>query len=488
MAELDSAVVKSYDIRGTYPDQVDERFAFLLGRALARVLPCERAAVGCDSRLSSPSLYAALAAGFERSGVGVSGLGLCPTELVYYVLGADSGFDLGVMVTASHNPPEYNGFKVVKAGGEPVTGATGLDDAFHLMQGMEADGPLVPRAPMGRVEAGPDYMDFALGLVGEPEVEGLRVVADAGNGVGGLLWALIEDRLGLEPVKMNFEPDGSFPAHHPDPSRTENLAALVERVVRAEADAGFAYDGDADRVVVVMPDGHVVDGSEMTACIAHRMLARDPACAFGVGQTTSRKVLDWFRARGVEPLIVPVGHAKIKAVLRAEGDLVFAGENAGHYYYRDFFCCDSSLLTTLHLLHLASSGELGGLVGGFAGPWHRPEREPKIEFDDQGRALEVCRRVALAALEEYPGPVEVTCETEGRVLRRCERADVLESDGVRVDYGDWWFCVRPSGTEPIARLSLEARSAALLQERMDRLLALFERHRKDDGKVREDCR
>jgi phosphomannomutase len=470
---IDCSVVKSYDIRGTYPRQLDERFAYLLGRALLRVLPARRVAVGRDCRLSSPALAAALAAGLRDEGAQVGSLGLCPTELVYYVAGARKGFDLGVMVTASHNPPEYNGFKVVKVGGEPVTGATGLREACRLMEEMTLEAPDRVEPLQADVAASDDYAAFALDMVGVSEAGGLRVVVDPGNGVGGLLWDLVTERLGLEPVRMNFEPDGSFPAHHPDPSRLQNLEPMIERVRREGADLGFAYDGDADRVVVVLGDGHVVDGSEMTACIAMRLLEQEPTAPFGVAQTTSRKVLDFFAARGIEPVWTPVGHSKIKNVLRARPDMVFAGEDAGHYYYRDFFCCDSSLLTTLHVLHLASDSSLRKLVGSFARPWHRPAKEPSFAFSDQGTAMDVCRRAALAALEWHGEPTEITCEKDAALLRHCGRQDVEECDGVRVDYADWWFCVRPSGTEPIARLALEARTEAMLAERTEELSALF---------------
>jgi phosphomannomutase len=475
VAKLDASVVKSYDIRGVYPAQLDETFAYRLGRVLPGLLEARRVVAGHDSRLSSPSLYAALAAGVRQAGAEFGGMGLCPTELVYYASGGRHGFDLGVMITASHNPPEYNGFKVVRAGGEPVTGASGLCAAFELMGAMKDLAPAGLRAPEKNVALEDDYTGFALGLVGEPRVSGLRVAADAGNGVGGLLWAGLSRRLGLEPVQLNFTPDGRFPAHSPDPTRRANLEPLMRAVRDSNADLGFCYDGDADRVVAVLPGGHIVDGSEMIVCIVERMLADCPSLVFGVGQTTCRKALDHFHARRVQPVLVPVGHAKIKRVLRQSPEMAFAGEDAGHYYYRGFLCCDSALITTLHLLHLASSGELSGLIESLPGPWYRPAGEPSFGFPDQDRAMRVCRRVALAVLDEEAEPLEVTCESEGRVLRRCSCSDVEAADGVRADYEDWWFCVRPSGTEPIARLALEARSEEGLALRTERLSRLFQR-------------
>jgi phosphomannomutase len=478
VARVEPSVFKSYDIRGTYPEQLDEAFAWRLGRALAACLPggpVRSVVLGRDPRLSSPALYAALAAGFAADGVEAAGLGLCPTELVYHVAGRDGGPDLGVMVTASHNPPGYNGFKVVRSGGAPVSGAEGLYAAREAMEAMEAPPEAAPAAEPTPLEGALDeYADFALGLVGAPQAGGLRVAVDAGNGVAGLLWDALGRRLGLEPVGLNMEPDGRFPAHHPDPTRRENVEPLVRAVREQEADLGFCYDGDADRVVAVLASGHVVDGSEMIACIVERLLRRDPHAAFGVAQTTSRKALDRFRALGAEPLMTPVGHAKIKRIMRARPELAFCGEDAGHYYFRDFHCCDSSLITTLHLLHLAADDELEGLVAGLPGPWHRPAREPAFRFDEQGRALAACRRVARAALEAHGRPQEITCERAGEVLRGCAPADVDQCEGTRADYEDWWFCVRPSGTEPLARLALEARSEEMLAERTAALSALFE--------------
>jgi len=481
VAGIDRSVFKSYDIRGTYPDQLDDQFAYLLGRALPGILPAERVAVGHDARLSSPSLYAAFATGLAHAGVQVAGMGLCPTELVYYVAGSEGGPDLGVMITASHNPPEYNGFKVVRAGGDPVPATGGLDQAAAWMEAMSVSIPAACARPAQACSVEDAYVDFALDLVGRPDVGGLRIVVDAGSGVGGLLWDPLSERLGMDSVRLYFEPDGSFPGHLPDPSRLENLGALIEAVAEERADAGFCYDGDADRVVAVLRDGHVVDGSETTACIAERFLSRHLARAregevvFGVGQTISRKVLDYFREHGVEPVMLPVGHAKIKRLMRDRPRMVFAGEDVGHYYYRDFFCCDSSLITTLHLLHVLSEGKLGQLVRSLPGPWHRPAGEPRFGFADKRDASATCRRVAQDALRTYPEPVEISCESDGRVNRRCGRSQIAHADGVRVDYADWWFCVRPSGTEPVARLVLEAREPDLLAERTELLSGLFKR-------------
>ncbi|NLW49812.1 MAG: hypothetical protein GXY85_03075 [Candidatus Brocadiaceae bacterium] len=472
MPELPAVVFKSYDIRGTYPDQLNESFARLLGRVLPRALGGRRFAIGHDVRISSPALCAALAAGLREAGAEVTSLGLCPTELVYYATsGHGEGFDLGVMITASHNPPQYNGFKIVRRGGEPVWALNGLADIREAMGRAPAVAGGGEERVLKRLAAEEEYLDFVLDLVGRPDVLDVPIAVDPGNGVGGLLWERLARRLGCRTVPLNFEPNGAFPAHHPDPSRRENLKDLVRAVTEGDAALGLAFDGDADRVVAVLKDGHVVDGSEVIATLAARLRETVPGLPFAVGQSTSRKCLDLFR--DAEPVLVPVGHAKIKAAMRARPEVTFAGEDAGHYYYRDFFCCDSSLITALHLLHMVRDDRLGRFVQSLPGPWVRAFSEPVFRFDHQDRALAVCRRVALHALDRGPAPVEITCEADGAVERRCAPGAVAGCEGVRVDYPDWWFCVRPSGTEPIARLTVEARTLRDVAEHTEALSAVF---------------
>jgi phosphomannomutase len=256
---------------------------------------------------------------------------------------------------------------------------------------------------------------------------------------------------------MNFEPDGNFPAHVPNPAKWENIEPLVRRVQAEGADLGLAYDGDADRSVAVLPDGRVMGGSEMTAALADEFLRECPDALCAVSMTTSRRCLDFLRSRGPEPAIVPVGHAKVKRLMRRRKEIDFAGEESGHYFYREFFCCESSLITTLRVLGMAASGRLQALMARLPGTWHSPRHEPSFPFAERPRALSASHEVALHALEMFPEPDEVMCEIEGRIERRCDERQIRSSSGVRADYADWWFAVRPSGTEPLARLTGEAR-------------------------------
>ena len=479
MARFDQSVFKANDIRGTYPDQLNEGFAFLFGRALGEVLGAERVAVGRDARLSSPTLAGALAEGLNAAGAEVGALGLCPIELVYHVTGSDYGFDLGVMVTASHNPAKFNGFKVVGPGAQPVTPRNGLDRVMRWIADAPAHAPGHWEPPPKSVLAEADYARRAAAIAGVPDAGGLKVVVDPGNGVGGLIWEMLSSVCNVPFVRMNFDPDGRFPAHEPNPSRLENLLPLRDRVLAEGADIGFAYDGDADRTMAVLDDGHITDGGETIAVLAGRLFGDELPAGLAVSMTASRKVLDHFRRRSGEPLIVPVGHAKVKHAMRSDPAIRFAGEQSGHYFYREFHCCESSLITTLHLLHLAAAGRLGPQVRSLPGPWVRPAREPTFHFPHQAEALAACRSVTREAIEVFPQPGEIMCEVNWQVARHCTPADVDQAQGVRVDYPDWWFCVRPSGTEPVVRLAVEDRSEVRLRQRLAVLTSLISGHLPD---------
>jgi phosphomannomutase len=476
---LDESVFKANDIRGTVPEQINEEFAFLVGRGLVRGLNAQRIAVGWDGRISSPGLASALSAGVLAEGGVLDSLGLSPSELLYYVMGAMPGYDLGVMVTASHNPGRFNGFKIIAPGALPLTERTGLDALRGWMRSHWGAGGrtgAVAQAPAGTLDVEGEYMAHCVRAAGGlPRAAGLKVVVDPGNGTGGLLWQRLSALTRVEPLRMNFEPDGRFPAHAPDPSKPDNLKGLLERVAAEHADLGLAYDGDADRTVVVLSGGHIMDGSEMIAALAERAPAGGRSGRFGVSMTTSRGVLDHFRARGCEPVMVPVGHAKVKRIMQADAEMAFAGEQSGHYFYREFFCAESSVITTLHVLHLASAGRLARLVAELPGPWHAPPAEASFHFDRQDRALQVCRAVARAGLEMFPGPREIMCEINWAIARACRPEDLDRCEGVRVDYDDWWFCVRPSATEPLARLRVEALDPDLRRSRQEALAALFGR-------------
>ena len=466
MARFDERVFKANDIRGPYPDQLNDGFAFLLGSALVEALGAKRIAVGYDCRLSSPSLSGALVAGAEASGAEIAVLGLCPGEHLYYLMGSRRDFDLGVMVTASHNPPQYNGFKVVGPDAEPIMEYNGLGAARQWIKGAPAPPERDFEAPRKSLCVEKDYVRYAVSVAGVPDPKALKVVADPGNGMGGLLWEELSAVTGIKPIRMNFKPDGHFPAHEPNPSKLENLLPLRDRVVREGANIGFAYDGDADRVVGVAANGRILHGSEMIVAVAEHMFEGQFSGQIAVNLVTSRTVIDFFRARGCEPVIAPVGHAKVKRLMRSDPTILFAGEQSGHYFYREFFCCESATITSLHLMHLAAAGRLLPLLESLPGPWLSLAKEPSFDFEEREEAVAACRATARRGIEMFPNAEEISCETRGEIKRHCDPSDIDEADGIRADYANWWFCVRPSETEPLARLTLEARNQTVLQEKL----------------------
>lgn len=465
----DPAIVKSYDIRGVYGRQFDERLAYRLGRALVRVEECATAVVGHDARLGSPELFAALVAGLREESVRVTPLGLCPTECVYYAAGTAPGADMGIMVTASHNPPEYNGFKVVGAGVAPITGETGLSEAVRLAA--ELDDPHAgPYPDPGRTtDVVGAFVEYVLQGEGVPELAGLRLVVDASNGCGALFWRHLETLLDADVVLINGTPDGRFPGHAPDPTKSENLAELVANVRSEGAGLGLCYDGDADRIVAVLPDGRVLGGSQTAACLLEHLSGRPGYARFGLGQCVSRTTWDLCAARGLDCVMLPVGHSKIKRLMRCDHSIAFAAESAGHYYYRDFHFCDSALITTLHLLHMAAGDELVRFVDSLPGEWVSPSNLAPLRAETPAEAIALARRLLLQVASEQPGQREISCEVDARILRHCDAEAIEKADGARIDYDDWWVAVRPSGTEPIVRLTLEADGQARLAEVLEHL-------------------
>lgn len=468
-----SDVLKANDIRGVYPDELNPSLVYAIGRAIPRALDVSRVAVARDARLSSPELYAALISGVEDAGGRTGRLGMCPTEFLYYALGCMDGFDLGVMVTASHNPPRYNGLKLCGESAQPL-GRRSLEELLGRVRLEDGEDLGTDDPPSQTVCAGPDYLDYALRMVDLPAAaRDIDVVVDPGNGVAGVMWDLIAEETGLEPLKINFEPDGSFPAHLPDTSKSENLQALQQAVTDSGARLGLAYDGDSDRVAVVTADGEIMQAEEAAVAVGNRVLQGENDGRMALSMAASRNVLDALREQGRPPMLVPVGHSKVKTEMRRNSELAFAAESSGHFYYRQFSCCDSTLLTTLHLLALATDGTLQETAAELHRGWHRPDSQPSFYYADPREARAACQEVTRQMAARYPEWDDIACERDGAIQRDCRPGDIDSADGIRVDYADWWFCVRPSGTEPKARLMLESRQPHTLQEKLAEIEELF---------------
>jgi phosphomannomutase len=434
-------IFKAYDIRGVYPDQLDEETARRIGSAFAEFTRAPRIAMGRDSRLSSPALSAAFAEGVTRRGSDVVDIGLATTDMLYFASGR-LGLP-GAMFTASHNPPQWNGIKLCRAGAAPVGEDSGLLEVREL-----AERDLPATGPEGRLTSRDmleEYVEHVPSFVAADRMAPLTVVADAANGMAGLVLPAIFERLPVKLVGLFLELDGTFPNHPADPIQPENQVDLRRAVTEHGADLGLAFDGDADRVFLVDERAEGVSGSLVTALVAEAMLERESGGTILYNVICSWVVPEVIREHGGIPVRTRVGHSLIKKVM-AETGAIFGGEHSGHYYFRDHYRADSGLIAALVVLERLS--EAGVPMSELLRPYKRYEASGEInsEVEDQeGTIEELARRYA-----------------DGRQDRL---------DGLTVEYDDWWFNVRASNTEPLLRLNVEARTEAVLEERTRELLA-----------------
>ncbi|OKJ68561.1 phosphomannomutase/phosphoglucomutase [Streptomyces sp. CB02460] len=444
-----SGLVKAYDVRGVVPDQWDEATAELFGAAFVRVTGAGAIVTGHDMRPSSPGLARAFARGATGQGADVTEIGLCSTDQLYYASGS-LGL-AGAMFTASHNPARYNGIKLCRAGAEPVGQDTGLADIRALVERWTDEGAPAPAARAGAV-TGQDtlagYAAYLHSLVDLSAIRPLKVVVDAGNGMGGHTVPTVLAGLPLTVVPMYFELDGTFPNHEANPLEPANIVDLQARVRAEGADLGLAFDGDADRCFVVDENGDPVSPSAITALVASRELARHPGATVIHNLITSRAVPEVIRAAGGTPVRTRVGHSFIKAEMARTG-AVFGGEHSAHYYFRDFWNADTGMLAALHVL-----AALGGQDSPLSALTRRFERYAASGEINSTVTDQAARTAAVrAAWEPRPGV----------------SADTL--DGLTVSGPDWWFNLRPSNTEPLLRLNVEAGTEELMGRVRDEVLA-----------------
>ena len=444
---IDPSVFKAYDVRGLYPQELDEDGAERVGAAFIAVTGAKRVAVGHDTRLSSPSVAARFADGVLSAGADVIELGLCATEMLYFAV-ADGGFDAGAVITASHNPPQYTGVKMVTARALPLSGDAGIGAVGRIA----VAGPPTAAAPGARSrEEGllERFVDKCMGFVDPSAIRGLRVMIDAANGMSGLYLPPVLERLDIDAVPYFLELDGRFPNHEPNPLLPENREFIMAKVVEEKADLGIAFDGDADRCFFIDDTGDFVAGDFLTALLARHLLGRTGPAPVVYDLRASRAVPDTITAAGGTPDMYRVGHAFIKRRMR-EIDAVFAGEVSGHYYFKDFSFADSGLIPALLVMEMvATTGRrLSELVAEFRDRYHI-SGEINSTVTDAPAAIQRLR-------ESY---------SDGRQT---------EIDGLSVDYDDWHFNVRSSNTEPLLRLNLESLvSEADMERRRDEVLEVI---------------
>ena len=441
-------VFKAYDIRGrTDTGELDASLYELVGSALVHLLDTPLVAIGYDCRATSSSFFEAMAKGVTRAGADVVDLGEVPTDAVYYYSGAASV--PGAIITASHNPPEYNGLKLCKAGAAPIGSDSGLDDIKQMVVSGDVTVASSP-GTIQRKDIVDDYVAHVLGIVGPSKIGELEVAVDGGNGMAGVALERVFDRIPASLTGLYIEPDGTFPNHPADPLVSENLADLEALIDKGQFDLGVAFDGDADRAFFLDDQGEALSGSTVTSLIARRLLEDHPGSAIVHNLITSRSVPEIVSEAGGTPVRTRVGHSFIKAVM-AETDAVFGGEHSGHYYFRDNFRADSGMLAMLVLLSVLSEDG-------------RPLSELRKDVERYAASGEINFRVG-----------DVRAATDA-VEAAFPEAEMDRLDGLTVNLGDEWFNLRPSNTEPLLRLNVEGATPDRVDRIVSRVSATLEDH------------
>jgi phosphomannomutase len=447
---LDPKAFKAYDIRGIYPSELDEDGAYRVGRAYVEHFEPRSIAVGRDMRLSSPAMAAAVIDGAADGGADVVDIGLVGTEMVYFAV-ADGEHDGGICVTASHNPKEYTGMKIVRREALPVGGDSGLAEIRDRAVALEGFGEATRRGAVREEDIWDGFVEKVLSFVDPEAIRPLRVVVDAANGMAGAMLPPVLERLPqLDVVRCNFEPDGTFPNHEPNPLLPENREFVVRTTREAGADLGVAYDGDADRCFFVDDTGEFVPGDFVTALLARSILAKQPGSKVIYDVRASRAVPKTISEAGGEPLVNRVGHAFIKHRMRKE-DAVFGGEVSAHYYFRDFSSADSGVVPFLLMLELLS--RTGTKLSEILAPY----REQYFLTGEINTPVSDVPLKLQELKERYAA----------------QGGHISHLDGLSVEFEDWHFNVRPSNTEPLLRLNLEALSPELMAAKRDEVLALI---------------
>jgi len=440
--QVDPSIFKAYDIRGVYPDPLNEEVAYAVGRAFVKLLACEEVVVGRDMRLSSPAIKEHLIRGLTEQGADVVDIGMVGTDQYYHAC-ATLGRP-GLMVTASHNPPEYCGFKMVRNMPYLLSGDSGIQDLRHLVE-EEGWGEPLRSGEVRTQDVSQGFIDKVLELVDPTQIKPLKVVADTGNGMVGPILQQVYDRLPVELIGIYLDPDGSLPNHGLDPMQPENRADLERRVIEEGADIGFAFDGDGDRFFIVDDRGHFVPGDFVTALMGCYMLERDPGGKVVYDVRCSWAVPDLIKQAGGTPLVERVGHSFLKPRIFEEG-AVYAGELSGHYYFREFYGADSGIVPSLVMLEMLS--KRGVKLSELLAPL---ESKYFLSSEINSRVDDPLAKIEALAKRYGDGAIE-------------------RIDGITISFDDWHFNVRPSNTEPLLRLNLEALSQGMMEQKRDEVL------------------
>ena len=449
MQTIDETVFKAYDVRGLYPSQINEDLARHIGRAFVAFLDAKRIAVSRDMRVSSPTLSAAFIDGARTQGADVVDFGMLATDMLYYAVARDH-FDGGAQITASHNPKEYNGVKMVRQQAFPLSGDAGISDIREMILADQIPTPTA-YGNLREQQVLDDYLEHILSFVDLGTLRPFRLVLDAGSGMGCLVAPALFDRLPFQTTTLCFDIDGTFPQHEANPLIARNRRDLVQQVKEDDADVGIAWDGDADRCFFVDGDGEFVSGDFITALLAEPFLRKEAGANIIYDVRASHAVKNTVTAFGGSPLMNRVGHAFFKRRMREE-DAAFGGEVTGHYYFRNNFFADNGFIPALLVLELMS-----------------------VKNMTLKQLLAPLRQKYFISGEintEMPDMNAVKSTIE-RIKNAYQDGKTYEMDGVSVEYSTWHFNVRPSNTEPLIRLNLESNSQISMETRRDEVLALI---------------
>ena len=455
MSKINPTIFKAYDIRGLYPSEVNEEAFRKIGQAFVSLLQAKRIAVGQDMRLSSPSLASAFVEGARSQGADVVDYGLIGTDMLYYVTVKDQ-HDGGAEITASHNPQAYNGVKLVAKNAVPLSGDSGISDIRDMISERLDSPSYKSKSSYSKANRFNEYVNHVLSFIDISSIKPFHLVLDAGSGIGGLVAPLLFDRLPCQTTRLCFEVDGTFPNHEANPLIKQNRQDLVSAVISSGADAGIAWDGDADRCFFVDGTGEFISGDFVTALLAEAFLLKHPRSKIIYDVRASHAVKDLVTRHNGSALMNRVGHAFFKKRMREE-DAVFGGEVTGHYYFRDNFYADNGFIPALLILELMS------------------------------KKHQTLRELLTPLREQYfiSGEINSTVNSMSEIPQILERLKTHYADGtidcmdgVSIEYDTWHCNVRPSNTEPLIRLNLEGNTPSIMATRRDEIIALI---RSEDG-------
>jgi phosphomannomutase len=445
-AQIDPGTFKSYDVRGIYPSEFSDEAAYRIGRCLAALLGAKRIAVGRDMRPSGTKLFEAFARGATESGADVTDIGLVSTDALYFAVGK-YGFDGGVMITASHNPAQYNGMKFTRDRAQAISLDTGLSEIRDRIVKNDLPPKAATPGSISQTNVLDAFADHCLNFVDAKKIRRFKIAIDAGNGMAGETVPYVFKHLACDVVPLYFELDGSFPNHPASPIEPENMADLQAAVIEHRCDLGVAFDGDADRMFIVDEKGDLIDGSTVTALVALNTLKKHPGARILYNLICSRSVPELIQRAGGVPVRSQVGHSIIKKVMRDE-DVTFGGEHSGHFYFKDNWYADSGMIALMQCLEVFSNTS-------------DPVSKVIAPIDTRFRSGEINSTVkdAKAKMDE--------------IQVRYADATIDHLDGVTIGYPNWWMNVRPSNTEPLLRLNVEGDTKELMERHRDEALALI---------------